>query len=1269
MKRNRWQFWIDVGGTFTDCLALDSTGNEYFRKLLSSGITKGLATVSSNSATDEKLRGYCDDFWVGGNFILRDKTGWACFQSSIKRFDRESGTIVFNTPCGSIGSTNSFFYEIESNLPAAVLAIHKITGKPITKPLDAGDVYLGTTKGTNALLTRSGAKTGLVTSTGFKDFLTIGDQTRPHLFELTIKKPTPLFEESIEIDERVLFDGTIERIPNVSQIRLQLQELKNNGIESVAICLMHGYKFPKHEQLVGKIARDLGFDEVRLSSDVAPLVKLIPRGHTTVLDAYLNPVLGKYLDEIQTRLGPDSKLQLLTSAGNLTRRTQFSGKDSVLSGPAGGAVGAARIAQQIGFDQSIAFDMGGTSTDVSRFDGDFEIEFETTKAGIPIMTPVMKIETVAAGGGSICDFDGTRMTVGPDSAGAHPGPACYGAGGPLTITDINLFLSRLNVDRFPFPLDRNATESKLRSLTKKINQTPHAKTELEVAEGFLRIANHSMASAIRTVSVARGYDPKNHLLVSFGGAGGQHCCGVAENLGISQILVHPKSSILSAYGIKLADHSYSSARSIGLELNDTSIQNADEAFRAMTIKLSKQFEDVNIPLDSVTIERSLDLRYTGTDNTINTDSGPIDELKTAFAQKHKRLFGYTHNRQIEIVAARAKATLRGQRLSEYSIPSQTATIVAAESVKIYSKGQLLEGGRFEWDQVPIAAKISGPAIVYDSTTSTIVDVGWSAVVLANRQLLITRNAEQHSRNEQSEPASDVKTADPVELELFNSSFKTIAEQMGVVLKNTSVSVNVKERLDFSCALFSSAGDLVVNAPHIPVHLGAMSETVKAIIRLNPKIRQDDVFVTNDPYEGGSHLPDITVLTPVFFDERIQFWVASRAHHAELGGTSPGSMPANATRLGEEGVLIQNFKSIDAGNERFSELRELLSASDFPSRNPDENIADMNAQVAANQSGVTGLAELVTTHSIEKVLAYMHHIRIAAESKIRDLIRSLEKTEYSFSDSMDDGTKISVKILNHGESLEIDFHGSDPAHSGNLNTNKAIVASAITYVLRCLIQQDIPLNGGVLNPITIVLPECFLCPQPSKNRNSSPAVVGGNVETSQRIVDVLLGAFGVAAASQGTMNNWLVGDNSFGYYETVGGGSGATAMGVGADAVHCHMSNTRLTDPEILETRYPMVLRKFEVRQASGGDGQFRGGNGMIREIEFASPLTLSILTSRRTSQPFGMAAGETGKPGANILYRADGSKESLPSQCERTVALGDRLQLKTPGGGGYGKPN
>ncbi len=1264
-----WRFWIDVGGTFTDCLAISPDGNQHQTKVLSSGVTKGSISRfdSDRIIVSVSFGGYPAGFWAGATLSLIDAHGRVLKSTAVRSFSVSDRQQRFELQHVITADTARLTRQIElsAGVHAPIVAIRQIMGLPISRPIPDCQVQLGTTRGTNALLTRSGAKVALITSAGFRDLLKIGDQARPHLFQLAIKKSAPLFFQAEEVSARILSDGTVRQPIDENAVREMLDALQRSGVTSIAVCLMHSFRFPQHERIVGRLASAAGFEEVRLSHEVSPLIKIVPRAETTVLDAYLNPVIRSYLDEIENELSNQSTLRLMTSAGGLVRRANFSGKDSVLSGPAGGVVGAVRIGQQAGFEKVIGFDMGGTSTDVSRFDGRFEMEFESRKAGVRMLAPMLAIETVAAGGGSVCWFDGTRLQVGPQSAGSNPGPACYGKDGPLTVTDINLFLGRIDEGLFPFALDQAATARKLERLCDELQQAGYDYTPTVLAEGFLSIANNNMAAAIESVSVRKGYDPKDYALLSFGGAGAQHCCAVAERLGIKTILDHRQSSILSAVGIALAEETAHAVKGVLRSIDETS----DAFLKAVFAKLEQQvawkLKNSNADLSTIKFDRRLEVRYEGLDAALLIDADDVGSALPLFLQKHQQFYGYTQDRMVEVVAARLQGTLPRESQKKQHWPSFTD--------RNFQVDHGAAGASLLRSSLTVGDSIPGPAMIVDVFSTTIIDAGWVARV----------GPEANLRIEQLELETAVKTdrtaviqrADPVELEIFNQHFASIAAQMGLCLQKTSISVNVKERLDFSCAIFTSLGDLVVNAPHIPVHLGAMSATVREIIRLNPEVDSGDVFVTNDPYGGGSHLPDVTVVSPVYVGtgtdgSQPAFWVASRSHHAEIGGKTPGSMPPDAVSLAEEGVLISNFKLVDRGKEKFEELERLLSSGSYPSRSVRENLADIRAQIAANQSGSRDLVKLVLDHGRQKVMSYMGFIQDAAAVQCRAAIGDLSDGEYTFSDVLDNRAMICVRVLVDGQSMTIDFDGTDAVLAGNQNANPAIVRSAVMYVLRMLIQSDIPLNEGVMKPVTVTIPEnCFLNPGRGKSPKFSPPVVGGNVETSQRVVDVLLGALGIAAASQGTMNNWLMGDATFGYYETIGGGSGATKDSAGADAVHVHMTNTRLTDPEILETRYPVVLREFSIRRDSGGKGKQRGGDGMVREVEFLKPLQVSLLTNRRNCSPWGLGGGEDGKAGRNILIRLGGARADLPSSAQLEVDVGDVLRLETPGGGGFGMKN
>ncbi|RIK81482.1 MAG: hydantoinase [Planctomycetota bacterium] len=1316
---SRWQFWIDVGGTFTDCFGRMPDGELRRHKVLSSGITKGSAAADSSAAAivDPLRRNDPADFWTGYRFRLLDAEGRAVAETTVAAFDARHGRLSLAEPLAVNPAPNQA-YELDGGEESPILAIRYLLGLRLSDTIEPVAVRLGTTRGTNALITRRGARTALVTTKGFGDVLRIGYQNRPRLFDLAIRKPPPLFAHVVEIDERIAADGSVLVAPNADAVRRDLAALKTEGIDSLAICLMHAYQSAEHEQIVARIAREVGFDEISVSSQVAPLVKIVSRGDTTVMDAYLNPILRRYVAALRTKLG-DSDLRVITSAGGLVTADKFVGKDSILSGPAGGVVGFSRVAQAAGFDAAIGFDMGGTSTDVARFDGRYELEYETEKAGVRVVAPMMSIETVAAGGGSICAFDGVKLVVGPDSAGANPGPACYGRGGPLAVTDINFYLGKIPPEFFPFPLDRPAVERRLSALIDEIAAATGKRYEpVELANGFLRVANANMVKAIRSISVAKGYNPRDYVLVAFGGAAGQHACAVARELGMERVLLHPDAGILSAYGIGMAEIARHGMAGVYRPYSEGAVAALGDTFAELAAPLAAEVECEGIARERIEVRRALDLRYRGLDayltvrepsntgsNTMwgGTGSASARTYADAFAAEHRQLYGYVHeNRPLEIVAARVEVVGHSADAPRRSQSVEPRTVRGERTVTAWFDAKSCATDVHRRDDLRPGDRIVGPAIVHESTSTVVIDPAWQADVLSGGELLLSfdkdaaRQAEPVGGSALAKPVPPHEKetsveADPVLLEIFNNQFAGIAEQMGITLRNTSSSVNVKERLDFSCAIFTATGDLVVNAPHIPVHLGAMSETVKRIIADNAEIRRGDVFVTNDPYRGGSHLPDVTVVTPVHDEAggELLFFTASRAHHAEIGGITPGSMPPFSKNLAEEGVLIRNFKLVDAGRSRADVLRELLVTAPHPTRSVDDNLADIAAQVAANNQGVRDLGRMVARYTLPVTLAYMRHIQAAAERKMRTALAKLNPGRREFTDHLDDGSPIRVAITVGGTGSAsaaskgdcpsgaplakpvppdaiIDFTGTGPVLAGNLNANRAITSAAVLYVLRLLIAEDIPLNQGVLAPVSIVLPECFLNPPEKPTAAECAAVVGGNVETSQRIVDTLLGALGIAAASQGTMNNLLFGDKTFGYYETICGGSGATANADGADAVHTHMTNTRLTDPEVLERRYPVRLVEFAIRRGSGGAGKHRGGDGVVRRIEFLRPLDLSILSQRRGPYaPYGQNGGQPGKLGRNTLVRRDGTIEVLPALAARQVEAGDTLVIETPGGGGW----
>ncbi len=1267
---DRWEFWIDVGGTFTDCLARKPDGTILSFKTLSSGVTKGQVTGWENDTAffDPLRENDPPSFWCGYTIRFLDVSGNPLFESQIIEFDVTGRLTIADQIPATVNLAAS--YELFSHEEAPLVAIRYLLQLGLYDEIPEITVKLGTTRGTNALLTRTGANTAFVTTCGMADILLIGNQDRPKLFALDIKKPTPLFTRVLEVDERLSANGEVLSPLNEQRIRVDLEQIRNEGIESIAICLLHSYMNPEHELIVEQIARDVGFTEISTSSRLSPTIKIVSRGDTTVMDAYLNPILRQYIQSLQSPL-KNGSLKVMTSAGGLVDAANFVGKDSILSGPAGGVNGFAQAAKQAGFTRSFGFDMGGTSTDVSRYDGEFEYEYETEKAGVRIVSPMLAIETVAAGGGSICGFDGVKLFVGPNSAGADPGPACYGKGGPLTVTDMNLHLGRIISGQFPFPLDDKMVARKLATLCEEITNSPLGKqyTTHELAEGFLEIANETMARAIRRISVAKGYDPADYILVTFGGAGAQHACAISRLLGISQTLIHPCSGILSAYGIGQADVRRFASQTILEPFNVEMLEQLNTDFSDLE---SQVFNDVlaeGVPDDAIqSPNRSLDIRYQGAESTITILQPDDGDYRTAFERKHQQYFGYLHtDRPLEIVTLRVEVV---GRMPQTSVPAQTRCPGEPEpfgTSNVWFGGNSYETPLFRREQLGPGNTIHGPSILCEATSTIVVEPGFSAQVTASGDVILTDSVGDRQPNAELQKNDDV---DPVMLEIFNNLFASIAEQMGETLQRTSISINVKERLDFSCALFESNGDLVVNAPHIPVHLGAMSETVKHILRDNPDIRPGDVFVTNDPYRGGSHLPDITVVTPVHDEHsgELLFVTASRAHHAEIGGIVPGSMPPFSRNLAEEGVIIRNFKLVGEGRLRIEELKTRLASGPYPSRSISDNLADIAAQVAANQIGVRLLKELIGRYSLPVVQAYMRHIQKAAAEKMRMALQSLEDGRYTFSDYLDDEAEICVQIDIQNESATVDFSDTSGVLSSNLNANHAIVTAAVLYVFRCLIDEEIPLNSGVLEPVTIHVPESMLNPPERERPEDCAAMAGGNVETSQRIVDVLLGALGMAAASQGTMNNLTFGNDSFGYYETICGGSGATKAADGADAVHTHMTNTRLTDVEVIEHRYPVRVREFRIRKGSGGAGQHCGGDGIVRRLEFLKPLKVSMLTERRGQfSPYGLTGGRPGQTGVNTMLKAmTGEHQNMGGKFQLDAHSGDQLIIETPGGGGFG---
>lgn len=1191
--------------------------------------------------------------------------------------------IVARRPDGTL-LTHKLLSDNPSQYPDAALAgIRKLLGLRIDEPIPGHQieaVKMGTTVATNALLERKGDRTVLFITKGFRDSLRIGYQERPRIFDRRIMLAELLYGRIDEVDERITAQGDILQELNLDEVRDQLQDAYVAGFRSIAIVLMHAYRYSQHERQVAALAREAGFTQVSVSHEVSPMMKLVGRGDTTVVDAYLSPILRRYVDRVASELD-GVRLMFMQSNGGLTAADRFQGKDSILSGPAGGIVGMARTAEAVGSSTLIGFDMGGTSTDVSHYNGEFERTFETEVAGVRLRAPMMNIHTVAAGGGSIVHFDGSRMRVGPDSAGANPGPAAYRNGGPLTVTDCNVMLGKLQPEFFPKifgpqgkeALDVDTVRSKFAELALQIQaSTDKVNTPEEVAEGFLDIAVANMANAIKKISVERGYDVTKYTLVSFGGAGGQHACLVADALGMTRALIHPLAGVLSAYGMGLADITAMREASIELVLEDGELDTCEAVLAELGQAAREEVASQGIPVDRTQLIQRAHLRYEGTDAALVVNFGTVAEMRERFEQIYSQRYSFLMpDKRLVIEAVSVEAIgLSGEALQEYP----AATIVGAEPVAQASASLYFEKARhdapvFYRDDLSPGMRLLGPAVVCDANGTTIVEPEWQLEILAGGEILLTRAVPKAGRR------AIGTQADPVMLEIFNNLFMSIAEQMGATLANTAFSVNIKERLDFSCALFDADGNLIANAPHMPVHLGSMGESIKTVIRKNAgSIRAGDTYVLNDPYNGGTHLPDITVVSPVF-DEAgttILFFVASRGHHADVGGITPGSMPPNSRTIEEEGVLIDNFKLVEGGRMREAELRRLLTECRYPARNPAQNIADLRAQIAANEKGVQELRRIVREFGLDVVHAYMDHVQDNAEEAVRRVIGVLKDGEFNY--ELDNGAfiRVAVRVDTANRSAVIDFSGTSMQLPDNFNAPSAVCMAAVLYVFRTLVNDEIPMNAGCLKPLNVIIPEgSMLNPQPPA------ATVAGNVETSQCVTDALYGALGVMAGAQGTMNNFTFGNERYQYYETIAGGSGAGILRDdehkpvyfdGTDVVQTHMTNSRLTDPEVLEWRFPVLLESYVIREGSGGSGMGHGGNGGIRRIRFLEPMTASILANRRRVAPFGLEGGEPGEPGKTYVIRTDGSRLDLGATGSADMLPGDVFVVETPGGGGFGKP-
>lgn len=1199
MSESAWEFWIDRGGTFTDVVAKSPEGELSTHKLLSENPE-----------------------------LYRD---------------------------------------------AAVEGIRRVLKLQSQDPMPKGRVRavkMGTTVATNALLERKGERVLLLITKGFKDLLRIGYQTRPRLFDLEIKRPELLYEEVEEVDERLDAAGEVIRPLDEETARKALQHSYDSGVRAVSIAFLHAYLAPEHEERVAEIARDIGFTQVSVSSQVSQLAKLVGRGDTTVVDAYLSPILRRYVQQVSDALdvgnGGVERLLFMQSNGGLTDAGLFQGKDAILSGPAGGIVGMAKTGESAGFQKLIGFDMGGTSTDVSHYAGAYERSFETEVAGVRMRAPMMDIHTVAAGGGSILSFRDGRYQVGPESAGADPGPTCYRRGGPLTVTDCNVMLGKLSPDHFPAvfgpngdqPLDKEAVRLKFDDLAIEIARSsgqPVQSAE-ETAQGFLRIAVENMANAIKKISVERGHDVTGYTLQCFGGAGGQHACLVADALGMRRVLVHPFAGVLSAYGMGLAE--IRALRETQFDADIVDISAAGKAFSVMEESAVTEVSNQGVSPSDIQIIRKAFLRYEGSHQALDVPFGSRANMQEAFEEAHKARFGFVSPERglvfemlaLEAIGETGEAPLASVSRAVGAEPAAIITTVLADSA--------VDTPLYDREKIGCGAKVEGPAVIVEPTGTNVLEAGWSATVddLGN---LILERYETKAR-----PPAAGTEVDPVLLEVFNNLFMSVADQMGATLANTSWSVNIKERLDFSCAIFDTSGDLVANAPHVPVHLGSMSDSIRTVMRENAgAIHEGDAFMLNSPYNGGTHLPDVTVVTPVFVEDEVAFWLGSRGHHADIGGRTPGSSPPDSTHIEEEGVLIDNFRLVDRGAFREGAAAEKLSSGKYPCRNVEQNMADLKAQVAANETGRQELLRVVSGYGADVVTAYMGHVQRNAAESVRQVITRLSDSSFSY--PMDIGTTINVAIRVDKEARRatIDFTGTSPQNRGNYNAPKSVCNAVVLYVFRTLVGSDIPLNEGCLEPLDIIVPEGSML-----NPSAPAAVIAGNTEVSQATCNALYGALGVIAGSQATMNNFVWGNDVFQNYETIAGGTGAGPGFNGCDAVQSHMTNTRMTDPEVLEKRFPVRLEDFSIRTGSGGKGQWKGGEGLRRVMRFLTPVTVTTLCGHRIIAPFGGDGGSTGGVGVNVVIYPDGERVQLDGNAEVELPSGGVFEMLTPGGGGWGKP-
>jgi len=1250
MNSISWKIWVDTGGTFTDCIAVSPLGELKRLKVLSSSLLRVKTTNNfQNKLTVELPINFSKNFLNGFSVKMGGET------RTIHHYNPLLKEIRLNRPFHRKTVIDSI--EISSDEEVPVFAARLLTETGLIENFPPIEMKLGSTRGTNALLERKGARTAFLVTKGFKDLILIGNQQRQNLFALSIIKENPLYTAVLEVDERVEADGSVLLPLLTSEIDRIVDTLKKKKVDSVAVTFLNSYKDPIHEKLLGRALQRAGFQYISLSHQLSSQIKILPRAETTIVNAYLDPIIHQYISNIQSVI-VSSSIKVMSSAGGLLHSSDFRPKDSLLSGPAGGVIGALTKAKQSGIDQIITFDMGGTSTDVSRCNGRPDYRFDCTVGSLKIFSPSLAIETIAAGGGSICKYDGYRFMVGPHSAGASPGPACYGTDGPLTITDINLLLGRLDAENFSIPIKLEKSEKALQELIRSIKKKKGREIQKEeVLESFIDIANEKMAEAIRKISIQKGHEPKDYTLFCFGGAGGQHACSLAALLGVHHIVVPYDAGLLSAYGIGHA--------SLECVREKLVLKNLSEVLHQLDLDYLSLYNEAKQELlindqNSYTISltsRLIFLRLKGQETSLEVEFMNKDEIEKSFIEQYKRVYGHwLDNRAIEVESIRVIVTSQGEVMKPIANKGKSYTPQAEKIKEIYFSGSWKKCPVIKWENLSPGAHVAGPALIVSNNSTVFVEDGWSFQLDENQNANIKQVRVQEWKNIKSDEA---------QLELFTNRFTAIAEEMGILLQRTSFSVNVKERLDFSCALLDASGTLVVNAPHIPVHLGSMGVCVRAVMK-TIELKDGDVILTNHPAFGGSHLPDITLIKPVFFKKQHLGFVANRAHHAEIGGRKPGSMPADASCLEEEGVVISPTYLVKRGIPQWEIIENILTTAPYPTRSLQENLADLNGALAALMLGADATKNLCDKFGVEALQFYMQLLRQHAAELMRDKIKNLSGL-YKAEEFLDDGAKLKVAIIKEKKHLRIDFKGSAPVHAGNLNATKAIVHSVVLYVLRLLVNEPLPLNEGLLQPVKLIIPSGMLNPKFSIDNKKSPAVVGGNTEISQRLTDTLLKAFKLAACSQGTMNNFLFGNEKFGYYETICGGVGAGPGFHGAHAVHQHMTNTRITDPEILEYRYPVRLEKFEIRKGSGGDGKWNGGDGIVRQFYFKETLDVNILSQHRVVAPFGMNGGQPGKTGEQFIIHADKRKEKLKGIDGVQVQRGDRMLIKTPGGGGWGK--